>query len=139
MDTLENVSSLAEKFSEAQLTKAHDSVSIALSKAKEHILFLEAELDRLRIIVNALPSVLPKSNEELICEMEIDKLMRTSSQRNLTLEETKRFDLIVKNLYLAKESKKEIKPDYKTLPQGVTEATLVQIASVPGEADERDQ
>lgn len=131
---LDNITSLAGKFETALEASVYiDKQNMILMQAKEHIIFLESEVKRLQTILNSVPSLLPKTNEELICEMEIDKLMRTSSQRNLTLEETKRFDLIVKNLYLAKDSKKDIKPDYKTLPQGVTEATLVAIASVPGE------
>ena len=137
--SLDNITSLAGKFATAVEASVYiDKQNLLLMQARDHILFLESEVKRLQNILNSVPSLLPKTNEELICEAEISKLMHISSQRNLTLEETKKLDLFVKNLYLAKDSKKDIKPDYKTLPQGFTEANLVEIASQPGEPVEAE-
>ena len=75
-DKLESITSLATKFEESHiLHKVNDNFGIALAKAQEHIAFLEAENARLQVIVASIPSLLPKTNEELICEMEIGKVL----------------------------------------------------------------
>ena len=43
------------------------------------------------------------SSEEKICIEQIDRLERQSAERQLTLEEVKRLDLLVKNLKLIRE------------------------------------
>lgn len=65
--------------------------------------------------------------EEIICIEQIDILKKTSKIRELTLDEVKRLDLLVKNLRLVKEQSTEnvATPKYRE----VTEADLVAIAS----------
>ena len=70
----------------------------------------------------------PISNaEEMICIEQIDLLKQKSSSRELSLDEVKRLDLLVKNLRLIREQSTEVinTTDYKNLG----EAELVAIAS----------
>lgn len=65
--------------------------------------------------------------EEMICVEQIEILKKTSKNRELTLDEVKRLDLLIKNLRLIKEQSTEnvATPKYRE----VTEADLVAIAS----------
>ncbi len=70
-----------------------------------------------------------KGTEQIICEVQIELLREVALTRQLTLEETKRLDLLVKNLLLLKGALKDIKPDYRTIPRGLTSDSLLAIAS----------
>lgn len=68
------------------------------------------------------------SSEELICMEQIDILRSKSSSRELSLDEVKRLDLLVKNLRLIREESTEVinTTGYST---DVSEDTLVAIAT----------
>lgn len=141
MAELDNIITLAGKFkSHLELQSYCDSQFLVIQKSSMRIRQLEEEIVHLKELVastqpllsrEVVPQLIIKSSEQVICEMEIEKLREASMKRSLTLEETKRFDLLVKNLLLAKESQKEIKPDYKHIPDGYSEATLVALATIP--------
>lgn len=65
------------------------------------VLKQENEMLKKRLKGNSLLSNL--SQEETICIEQIDILKRRSSEKELTLEEIKRLDLLVKNLKLIRE------------------------------------
>lgn len=68
--------------------------------------------------------------EQLICEIQIEKLREKSFERELTLEETKRLEILIKSLYMIKEKGLgEINPEYKRLTENITIENLTQIAS----------
>lgn len=69
------------------------------------------------------------SAEELICIEQINILQNRSSQRELSLEEIKKLDLLVKNLRLIKEPTKN--GQLKDVTGKFSEADLVAIASQP--------
>lgn len=69
------------------------------------------------------------SAEELICVEQINILQNRSSQRELSLEEIKKLDLLVKNLRLIKEPLKD--GALKDVTGKFSEADLVAIASQP--------
>jgi hypothetical protein len=138
--SLDTITTLAGQFqSNGELQIYCDAQYITLQKAQERIKALETENKHLQTLIAATqPLVGPlkselivKSTEQTICEMEIEKLKTVSMNRSLTLEETKRLDLLVKNLLLAKGLQKDILPDYRTIPSGFTESSLVAIAAVP--------
>jgi len=64
--------------------------------------------------------------EEIICIEQIDHLKKLSKNRELTLEEVKRLDLLIKNLRLIKEQSTENVSTPKD--RDVTETELVAIA-----------
>ena len=103
---------------------------------------LEAEVAHLKTLITDTVPVLSKDVvkievplEQAICEMQIAKLQRTAMDRDLTLEETKRLDLLIKNLYLAKGQSTAIIADYSKLPPNVSEAALIEIARDSGNED----
>lgn len=69
--------------------------------------------------------------ETLVCHMEIEKLLNTSLQRQLDLNETKQLDLLIKNLYIVQG---KTKPKKKDKPQDpVDEAKLLLLAGGKGD------
>lgn len=68
----------------------------------------------------------PLSSEEVICLQQIEKLSEVSAARQLTLEEVKRLDLLVKNLKLIREESTIIVNNKRS--DSLKEADLVAIA-----------
>ena len=136
---MDNIATLAGKFKTSiELQTYCDAQYTALTKAYERIGQLEGEIKHLQgLLTSTAPLVenkselIIKSTEQVICEMEIERLKQTAMNRILTLEETKRFDLLVKNLYLSRGDTKDLEVDFTQLPPGITEATLLKIASIP--------
>lgn len=76
-----------------------------LEKAKKQIATLQA------FIVNPnLPHSEGKSVGEILCETEIEKLYAKAQLQPLDLEDTKKLDLFMKNLYLAKNNTPKEEP-----------------------------
>lgn len=68
------------------------------------------------------------SDEEVIAEYQLKALKSAAMMRDLTLDEVKRFDLLVKNKRLAQGNATTIEAQ-KGLPKGLSKDELVQIAS----------
>lgn len=86
-----------QNFSEAQ-----NALIIKLKKEVEIYKQKNAQLEHL--VLNKHPHLLAElTPEEIICLQQIRKLENSSNQRELTLEEVKRLDLLVKNLKLIRE------------------------------------
>lgn len=106
------------------------SEGVALSR-------LESENEMLKEKVVALEKMLADSStskllgldvapEELICLEQIKLIENTSRARELTLDEVKKLDLLIKNLRLIKnQSTENLNPSYRD----VSEAELVAIAT----------
>jgi len=132
----ESISTIAGKFANlVELQEYCNKQYVMFVKAQDKIRQLEVENEHLKKIIADSQQIvdvpetdlLIKNTEQIICEMEIEKLKKVSMERSLTLEETKRFDLLVKNLILAKGTNKDIKPDYTKLPNGYTEGSLIEL------------
>jgi len=67
------------------------------------------------------------STEEVICIEQIERLKTKSAERELTLEEVKRLDLLVKNLKLVREESTIVVSGPRA--DDLSEAELVQIAT----------
>jgi hypothetical protein len=70
---------------------------------------LKAELSHLKNLLNAIPkgnllSAQPLTEEELICLEQITRLKNSSEQRELTLDEVKKLDLLHKNLKIIRDN-----------------------------------
>jgi hypothetical protein len=136
--SLETISNIAEKFKDESDLRAYCNKQYeSLKQAKDIIQHLQSEVKHLKELlassantINSKPELIIKSIEQTICEVQIEKLRESAMERPLTLEETKRLDLLVKNLLLCKGAYKDIKPDYSTLPKGLTSQQLLDIASV---------
>lgn len=136
----DNILTLAGKFkSNVELQEYCNQQYVALEKALKRIHELDLEVAHLKELlagttplVQSEPKVelLPGSAEQSICEIQINMLQDVAKQRPLTLEETKRLDILIKNLYLAKSQNAAIPVDYTKLPPQVSEAQLIALAAV---------
>jgi len=86
---------------------------------------LQQELNQLK---NPKPEKVLLSDETIIAELQLSRLKQKAFAGELTLEEIKKYDLLVKNKKLA-EGNPTIIADYKKLPENVSEDELVLIAS----------
>lgn len=68
------------------------------------------------------------SDEEIIAHMQLERLRMKAMEQELTLEEIKKYDLLVKNKRLS-EDKSTINADYKKLPENIDDDSLIQIAA----------
>lgn len=97
-----------EKFNSVQELKEYARAQfLTLLSANKRIDALEdenrkllKELDEIKSVQK--PDLLVKSNEQALCEIEIKRLYDDAKDRALNFEETKRLDLLVKNLYVIK-------------------------------------
>ena len=86
---------------------------------------LQQELNQLK---NPKPEKVLLSDETIIAELQLSRLKQKAFAGELTSEEIKKYDLLVKNKKLA-EGNPTIIADYKKLPENVSEDELVLIAS----------
>lgn len=96
-----------------------------------------AEIDSLKQLlskVNVVDFALPVSDEEEIASIQLARLKTLSRERQLSLEEVKILDYLVKNKRLAKEDATEI-ISTKDLPKNLDKPQLIQIAKVKNAKD----
>lgn len=102
---------------------------------------LRQEVERLSLENNALkneiellkkpkPEKIMISDETIIAEIQLARIKEKAFAGELTLEEIKKYDLLVKNKKLAEGSPTVI-ADYKKLPENINEDDLILIASKP--------
>ena len=134
-DLLHNVASLENEYKKTMDLKAYSDAQykvIVASKAK----IVELE-DKVRHLENLLKLANPApvqsviiSPEQGICEQQIDILQQSALQRELTLEETKKFEIFVKTLALIKGKDANIPAEGKTiLPKDISDAQLIALAT----------
>lgn len=134
----DSIIKISEKFqTHAELQEYCNKQYESLKQAREIIQSLRAEVIHLKELltssnhlVNSSPELIVKSVEQTICEIQIEMLRTEAMDRSLTLEETKRLDLLVKNLLLCKGAYKDIKVDFTSLPKGLSSEKLLEIAAV---------
>lgn len=76
------------------------------------------------------------SDEEAICDLQIKKLKEATHFREMTLDEVKRLDLLIKNKRLAQGNATTIEQKPKGLPQGLSNQELLTIAAKPIKEEE---
>jgi len=117
-----------------------DDIKIVAKKQKEQIVDeLRQENDILKVKIKQLETVLYTSHsasspEELICIEQISLIKRKSADRELSLDEVKRLDILIKNLRLIKDQSTET-IDHKDY-RNIKEAELVAIARKSQEDDQ---
>lgn len=132
---MDNIVSIGNNFQEyAELKSLYDQQFAINQSLIKQIQTLQAEIEHLKTLLGDATPVLEEkpplvvSDEQAICEIQIKKLQTAAMQRELTLEETKRLDLLVKNLYLAKGQSTQIVTNNFN-PGAFTNEELINIAS----------
>lgn len=121
-----------EAYSKAQ-TKTIVETSKRLKEKDEEIKHLKKLLEgSVPLIKDKKDSVLQSNDQEYICRTEISKLRDLSNERDLTLEECKKFDIYSKILKELSSAPKVIEVTAKTL-------TTEQLTAVLMSQDEDDK
>lgn len=148
--SLDNIETLAGKFESFEALQDYcDQQYQTLLRLKHENSDLKAEIAHLKELVVSTSPLLPSpaqqtikfnvSTEESICEAQIQKLQEKAYNRDLTLEETKRLEILVKSLYLIREKHTaDLEADYKTLRPGETLESLAVLASAPDPSSEAE-
>jgi hypothetical protein len=113
-----DITQLAGKFkNRAELQQYAEKLFHGLKAAVEKLQAQEQEIEHLKtLLANSVPKnlfVVP--DEQAIAEVQLKRLKEIALDRELTLDETKRYDLLNKNLILAKGKKPPINAASKNL------------------------
>lgn len=128
-----DISQMAGKFKNRTELQAYATQLFhALKVSVEKLQRLEEENQHLKQMLsasvpqlNSVKLIIP--DEQAIAEIQLQRLKEAAMSRDLTLDETKRFDLLTKNLYITKgKPKDDNKP--KDIEAEVSDAELIQIA-----------
>lgn len=105
---LEKISDSKPVLIEEVLTRQNsyvDQITTENENLRLHIKNIEAELAHAKLLIDRLDIaniIKPLSDEEEIASIQLQKIKLLSRERALSLEEIKMYDLLVKNLKLAK-------------------------------------
>ncbi len=140
MDELKGMEEMSAE-AEAAMTSRDFETILALKQENEELKFKIAHLETL--LAAATPILDERSMEitpeQVICEMQIKRLQTKAAERELSLEETKRLEILVKSLYLIKEKGGgEMQSEFATIPMGTSLASLAQLAATPDPQPEAD-
>jgi hypothetical protein len=99
--------------------KAQQTLVENLCKQIENLKEKSSHLERVLSGITKSNIVSEITQEEMICIEQIDILKNRSSQRELTTDEVKRLDLLIKNLKLLRQESTVImsSKSYRTLPE----------------------
>lgn len=108
----------------------HSVLQLALEdnkKLQEEVAHLKQLLDGMSSTNEALPII--KTPAEAACEIQIKRLEETAIQRELSLEETKKLDLFIKNMRLLQGDSTTIPGKARKKKEQYSEAQLIDIAA----------
>lgn len=116
------------------LEKQQSVITNLLNQNKQ----LHEEIDHLKhLLTTTLPALTPQENaveriiitqEEGLLDSQIDIIAHRSVNRELTLEDTKKLDLLLKNKKILKEERKAIETTSTPVPSKRSNSELIQIA-----------
>lgn len=100
-----------------------------LNKKSEQIVHLESLVSKTVPVIQPQPKLLKTSisAEEEIAIYQLERLRKIASERALTLEETRAYDILVKNKRLSQEESTITLP--KTMYKDISNVDLLQVAS----------
>lgn len=117
------------------VAKQHETIELLVEKNKQ----LSAEVEHLKkLLINSVPMLTQESSvskiiitpEEAVIESQIQIIQDRSYNQELTLEDVKKLDLLIKNKRLVKEQSTTIQGESKKIDKKhYTNAQLITIAS----------
>lgn len=125
---------MKRKSTSKEVVESISAENIELSLLRQELERLTSENSTLKNEIQLLKK--PKadkvivSDETVIAEIQLAMIKQKAFAGELTLEEIKKYDLLVKNKKLAEGSPTVI-ADYKRLPDNIEEEDLILIASKP--------
>lgn len=111
------------------LSQTIDNLLKTLEQRDDEVSHLKRLLMGSAIPIIGEASKILMSDEEVIAEKQLQRLRTMSMERDLTLDEVKRFDLLVKNKRLAQGNATTIEAKPVGLPKDLPKDQLMQIAS----------
>lgn len=144
-----DVADLSNAQLKEQNTRLERELRAAVVTVEKLLKSIREKDDRIKhlesLVKSAVPVVVPKQDklvqnvmapEEEISDVQLHRLREISRERQLTLEETKMYDLLVKNKRLSQEGTqpKSQKPTFRD----VKDADLLEIVGRPIDAEEKD-
>lgn len=145
MSNVITIDTLAGQFeSYSELQKYCDNQYKTLQIIQKENTALKKEIEHLKDLLSSTTTLMSSSvesfqptNEELICEIQLTKLKDKAFQRELTLEETKRLEILVKSLHAIKEkSPSSIPTEWKNIQDKDNIEKLSLIANLPDKPSE---
>lgn len=146
--SLDNTTTLYSQFeSAAQLQEYCDVQFKTIEKLKRENEALKAEVSHLKDLLASTTKLLHPndpvrmevSDEQAICEIQIEKLREKAFSRELTLEETKRLEILIKSLHSIREKGSDaVETSFTRLPPGATLEALTLLAASPEPQPEAD-
>lgn len=132
MSNIVDINTLKNQFLQAetledwkQFANTQNELIVSYQKEIEVLRLKNRQLEAM--LINKTNLITELSPEENICIQQIDRLEKTSLTRELTLEEVKRLDLLVKNMKLIREESTIVLNSKKS--DNLGEADLVAIAT----------
>lgn len=126
---MDDIISLAEKFkNKAELQKYVEKQTQALIAASNKIQQLEQEVAHLQKLLSTYTDVVKivAPSEQEICEIQIELIKQRAMNVELSFEDTKKLETLVRTLKIIKEKDKAIEVPKKNI--NLPEADLVNIA-----------
>lgn len=105
-----------------------NNLNTQLAQKTQEIQHLMELLNKTTPVIGEVTTIMP-TDEEVIAEFQLKALKAAAMTRDLTLDEVKRYDLLVKNKRLAQGSPTTIDGQAKKLPANLDNSALIQIAS----------
>lgn len=119
-----------------EIAKIGDDYSVDIIKEQNDILKKEIiDLKKqIELLKRPKAEKLILSDETIIAELQLGHIKTKAMLGELTLEEIKKYDLLVKNKKLS-EGNPTVITDYKRLPENIEEKDLILLASFPISTD----
>ncbi len=125
----------------AQMEKDNTALGETLDKALKALESKEQEIKHLQTLLhgavpNLTPLAHPISDEEMIALRQLESLKLTAMSRDLTLEEIKKYDLLVKNKRLAQGNPTQIDAEFERLPSDPSELKKLASKKIKPESED---
>lgn len=116
-DNVTDIKTLAGLFKKSELQEYCNKQFIAIKKLEERLLALQGENAHLKELLQSTTTLLDESGKQLqapseqeICEIQIELIKKKGMVNELSFEDTKRLEVLVKTLKIIKEKAPIKKP-----------------------------
>jgi len=135
MEKPTKIHTLAGDFEKAALQEYCNSQFLALQKAKQEISQKQLEIDHLKALLTSTTPLVGEISENnfivpdelTICEIQVQLIKKRGMEKELSLDDTKRLETLVKIMKVIKEQPKDRpKANFNDVPDNLLEAMAAQ-------------